>query len=493
MKELCSYLQVSLIFCVRACMLPLILAATAPASLAQVFTTVASLDSSNAHPQQMSFVQGLDGNLYGTSGSGGSEFGGAVFKVSSDGTLTTLYTFCPEGDCSTGHYPYGALAQAPDGSFYGTTYEGGASGYGEVYRITPAGDLTTIYSFPGTYPFGDNPTAGLVLASDGNFYGTTFYTNNVGTVFRVTPGGTHTTIYTFCAQYSCSDGRYPEAPLIQAADGSFYGTTAYGGNSECSGGLGCGTIFRITSAGTLTSLYSFCAQPGCTDGQLPEAGLVWAVDGNFYGTTTLGGTYSSDCYLGSCGTVFRITPSGALTTLYTFCTQPGCADGASPLAGLFQGTGRNLYGTTSDGGADGDGTIFMITAAGAMTVLHNFDSTDGEYPSGGLVQSTSGEYYGASDGGGVNGDGTVFSLSSGLDPFVEALPNFAKAGATVDILGQGFTGTTAVSFNGVPAEFSVTSGTSLRATVPTGATTGKITVTTPSRTLLSNVVFHVRP
>jgi len=191
------------------------------------------------------------------------------------------------------------------------------------------------------------------------------------------------------------DGAWPYAGLVQASDGNFYGTTTGGGAN------GAGTVFKVTPAGRLTTLYNFCYQGyPCSDGGDPYAGLIQATDGNFYGTT-LGGGASGD------GTVFKITPSGTLTTLYNF----GGADGAVPYGGLIQATDGNFYGTTSGGGASGDGSVFKITPSGTLTTLHSFADSDGASPDG-LVQATDGNFYGTTYGGGAYGDGTVFRLVS---------------------------------------------------------------------------------
>src|ERR1022692_1853466 len=178
----------------------------------------------------------------------------------------------------------------------------------------PAQTLTTLFSFDGTD--GAVPQAGLVQATNGDLYGTTESggTSTNGTVFKITPGGTLTTLYSFCSQTNCTDGANPYAGLVQAANGNFYGTTQYGGTNHR------GTVFKITQGGTLTTLYSFCSQTNCTDGECPFAGLVQAANGNFYGTTESGGRANGY------GTVFKITPTGTLTTLHRFNGM----DGAPP-------------------------------------------------------------------------------------------------------------------------------------------------------------------
>ncbi len=234
---------------------------------------------------------------------------------------------------------------------------------------SPAQTFTSLLSFDDTD--GAYPEAGLVQATDGNLYGTTYEggANNYGTVFKITPSGTLTTLYSFCSPVGCpdGDGANPLAGLLQATNGNLYGTTSGGGtNSE-------GTVFEITPAGELTTLYSFCSQVGCTDGGNPYAGLLQATNGDLYGTTYGGGA-------GIRGTVFKITPSGMLTTLYSFCQQGGgCSDGASPAAGLVQATNGNFYGTTQYGGVDGYGTVFKITPSGTLTTLHSFENAPDGY------------------------------------------------------------------------------------------------------------------
>lgn len=439
--------------------------AAVASSATTTFTTLLSFDNTNgANPQFGSLVQGFDGNFYGTTYEGGANGYGTVFKITSTGTLTALHSFAS----TDGAYPYAGVVQGIDGNFYGTTYGGGANGDGTVFKITPTGTLTTLHSFAGTD--GEYPVAGLVQASNGNFYGTTYGggANEYGTVFEITPGGTLTMLHSFT---SASDS--PQAGLILATDGTFYGTTS-GAN-----GTGYGTVFQITGSGTLTTLHNF----EYTDGAYPFAGLVQGADGNFYGTTAQGGTNGY-------GTVFQITPGGTLTTLHSFAEG---IDGGSPFAGLVQATNGNLYGTTYKGGANGYGVVFQITTGGTLTTLHSFDATDGEYTGAGLEQATSGTFYGTTPDGGANGYGTIFSLSVGLGPFVETLPLAGKVGGAVIVLGTNLTGATSVSFNGTAATFTVVSASEITTAVPPGATTGRIQVITPNGTFNSNAVFRVMP
>lgn len=305
---------------------------------------------------------------------------------------------------------------------------------------------------------------------------------NHGTVFKITPEGKFSVLYSFCAQTNCADGSYPAASLIQSNNGNLYGTTTGGG---------AGTVFKITTKGTLTTLYTFCATANCADGADPVSELVLTAKGEFYGTTYNGGTSDH-------GTVFKVTPGGMLTTLYSFCAQANCTDGSSPQAGLVQATDGAFYGTTNFGGTgscypDDCGTVFKITPGGKLRTIHSFDQTDGEIPQAGLVQATSGDLYGTTLGGGTNGFGTAFRLSVGLGPFVETRPTSGKVGANVIILGNNLTQATSVTFNGTPAAFTVVKSSEIKTTVPAGATTGEVEVTTPKRLLKSNVIFRVGP
>jgi len=353
----------------------------------------------------------------------------------------------------------------------------------EVFRLTGAGKLKVLY----TYTNGINSQAPLVLASNGDFYGTTVNggTNGEGSVFKMTAAGKLTTVYSFCSviqNSTCLDGAQPRFALVQGGDGNLYGTTSVGGNDGVN--YGYGTIFKITPTGTLTTIYNF---PGYTQS---SSALIQGADGNFYGATAGGG---SGTY-GAGGTFFTVTPGGGLTTLYNFCNLQNCADGEQP-SNIYLATDGNFYGITWYGGVNNNdqGTIFQITPSGTLTTLHNFDGTDGSGPNGGgtLMQDTKGTFYGTMEnciGGCI---GTIFSLDMGLGPFVETLPTSGKVKAAVKILGTDLTGATSVTFNGTPATFKVVSSSEITTNVPVGASTGKVQVVTPNGTLTSNVVFQV--
>src|SRR5215472_14451829 len=309
-------------------------------SRAQTFETLVTFSGANGGLPTWPLVQGMDGNLYGSTSYGGTGQG-TIFRINSAGQLTTLYNFCSLTSCEDGQYPYGGVIEATDGNFYGTTAGGGTNNYGTVFRITPAGMLTTLVSFSSVGLAG----TGVIEGTDGDFYGTTSNGGSLGdgTIFRVTRQGTLTVLHTF----QFTDGKFPYDALIQGVDGNFYGTTYSGGsgNSSTCQGIGCGTIFKMTPSGSFATLYSFCSQANCADGQWPSGGLVQGTDGSFYGTTQALGAYGESCPFGICGTVFKITSSGTLTTLHSFDTT----DGSAPYAGLTQDTGGSFYGSTNMG------------------------------------------------------------------------------------------------------------------------------------------------
>jgi uncharacterized repeat protein (TIGR03803 family) len=461
------------------------------AASAQSFVTLYSFNGSSP---VSSLVQAANGDLYGTTSSSSytclSVACGTIFKVSPSGTFTTVYSFCMESGCPDGALPNAGLVQATNGELYGTTSQGGAYGGGTAFKLTLSGNLTTLYSFCSQSGCvdGEDSSSPLIQAGNGDFYGTTFRggVGGEGTVFKITPSGNLTTLYSFCSQIQngvCTDGSNPSG-LVQATNGELYGTTDLGGLANCSP-EGCGTIFKITPSGTFTTLYSFCSQPqgfACLDGNTPYAGLVQATNGELYGTTNRGGANGT-------GTVFKVTATGALTTLYSFCAYTGCPEGSYPMAGLLQAPDGDLYGTAYD-------TIFKITLSGVLTTLYTFclqaDCPDGDGPAG-LVQYTNGSLYGTTLAGGANNYGTAFRLSVGLNAFVETRPTIGVVGEIVAIIGYGLKDATSVTFNGTPATILYDAPTVIYAKVPTGATTGKVQVVTPKGTLTSNVAFEVAP
>src|SRR6266571_2603159 len=355
-------------------------------------TTLATLysfkdGSDGANPNGL--VQATNGTLYGTANSGGANSVGTVFRITTNGALSILHAFSGGNDGGT---PKAGLIQAADGNLYGTTYSGGASGGGTVFRTTLGGGLTTLHAF--TYGSdGGNPFAGLAQATDGNFYGTASSggdNSGDGTVFKMLPNGTLTPLHSF----SGADGSHPLGGLVQGNDGNLYGITRNGGARPYDG-----TVFKITTTGTLTNLFEFNATNSF--GFIPRAGLVKGSDDNLYGTTSFGGAHGR-------GTVFRITSASLLTTLHSF---NGEGDGEAPRAALVEGKDGYFYGAALYGGPYGFGTVFRMTPSGALTTLLYFDGFNGANPSPALVQATDGSFYGTTLNGGANGFGTVFRLS----------------------------------------------------------------------------------
>ena len=428
-------------------------------------------------------IQGSDGNFYGTTGPG-VVGGGTMYQLTPSGTLTTLHSFCPlmdpnRGDCLDGYGP-GGLIEGSDGNFYGTAGTGGAnfdrggSSAGTAYMITPSGTLTTLHSFCAQVdPRTENCLDGefpdsIIEGSDGNFYGTTSSgglnsfggARPAGIVFKMTPSGVLTTLYPFCSQdpdgLDCLDGQQPGG-LIEGSDGNFYGITAVGGQFGKSTTSG-GTVFKLTPSGTLTTLHSFCSAEDpstgdCLDGNGP-VGVIEASDGNFYGTTSGGGAYGE-------GTVFKLTPSGTLTSLYSFCSQGDssthdCLDGADPSSGVIEGSDGNFYGTTHAGGEFGfetsAGTAFMITPSGTLTTLYSFCSQqdpnnptkclDGAAPDAGVIEASDGNFYGTTAVGGANGDfgfGTAFKLSVSFPTLVAGKITISPGGHSFGVAVIGTT------------------------------------------------------
>jgi uncharacterized repeat protein (TIGR03803 family) len=346
-----------------------------------------------------------EGNLYGTTTAGGSGVFdcptgcGTVFKVDTAGNETVLHNF---GETSTdGEFPfYGYLVRDGAGNLYGTADYGGTHGSGTIFRVSPSGK-EIFFSFEGSD--GGFPSAGLVSDTAGNFYGTTYVRGSgcppygCGTVFKINSKGKETVLHSFTG---APDGDNPFAGLVRDSAGNLYGTTAVGGAE------GAGTVFEVEPNGKESVLYSFCSN-ACLDGAQPFAGLVLDGAGNLYGTTFAGGANGT-------GTVFKVDSTGKETVLYSFCSQPGCTDGEFPYASLVLDSAGYLYGTTEDGGANGAGTIFRVDKNGKETVLYSFCSlpgcADGGYPYAGLARDTAGNLYGTASNSAL-AYGTVFKLA----------------------------------------------------------------------------------
>ncbi len=423
-------------------------------------------------------IQGKDGLLYGSTYSGGPDGDGTIFRITTSGALTTLHAFSG----SDGSSPDGMLLQAADGNLYGTTYLGGSGSSGTVFKMTTSGALTTLCSF--NYTDGAYPIGALIQGTDGNLYGTTGGggTDLYGVVFKMTTTGTMTSLGSF----SGSNGAGPNG-LIQGRNGNLYGTCNFGGTGTYPG---YGTVFQITPSDTL----GFVGFTG-TDGSEPFDSPILAKDGKLYGTTDSGGAFGQ-------GTVFKSTTAGVLTRLYSFSALPSGypfsnPDGAQPTSGLIQGKDGALYGTTNYGGANGWGTIFRITTAGILTTLYSFsaptinNNADGLYPKS-LLQGRDGNLYGVATTGGLNNAGTVFKLT--MTPIVTGFsPTSGPVGATVTVSGANFTEVTAVKIGSVAAKFTTQSDTSLTLVVPTSAKTGRILVSNPFGNGSSKTTFKVTP
>ncbi|HLV86335.1 MAG TPA: choice-of-anchor tandem repeat GloVer-containing protein [Candidatus Sulfotelmatobacter sp.] len=445
-----------------------VLLASAPLS-AQTFTSLGSFAPNQGADFNTPLVQGLDGNFYGAVSQGGTSKAcggggcGTLFRITPEGVISVVYTSIRGSE-----EPGETLQLASDGSFFTTTMDGGPYYDGSVVRITPQGSIRTLHAFSG--PEGANPTEGVIQGFDGNFYGWTVSGGSTqsGTFFKINTSG-QLTSYNLA---SVAQGFWP-MPMVQCGDGNFYTTFLYGGLNDH------GAVIKVTPKGVVTVLHSFTDN----DGQGSFGGVIEGPDGSLYGTTQVGGT-------ATLGTVYRITPAGAYTVLHSF-TGP---DGEYP-EGITLGTDGNFYGVTLVGGANNYGTIFQITPHGSLKTLYHLCSqancADGRN-SGKIMQGTDGNFYGTTALGGAPYDnGTFFKLSMGLAPFVKTAPAGGAVGRQVKILGNDLTGTTSVTFNGTPAAFTVISPTAIATTVPAGATTGTVVVTTPSAKLKSNVAFRI--
>jgi uncharacterized repeat protein (TIGR03803 family) len=438
---------------------------------AQTYTDLHDLNGTidGSYPQNPGIVaQGRDGNYYGTTVWGGTDNRGTVVKVTPSGSLMPLYNFV-----GTNVFATSGLTLGLDGNFYGITEFGGNNGYGAIFRITPTGSLITLHSFTGPSPGdGSSPTGAPVQGKDGNFYGavnTPGPNSCAASAYRITPTGTFKTL-------SSSVPGCSSAPLVLGVDGNLYGTTNSGGAYGLPHGYG--TVYKMTPTGVVKVIYNF----DNVHGAYPMARLIQASDGNFYGTTGQGGSHGN-------GVVFKIAPSGSLAVLHEFDGTDGCF----PYAGLVASNDGNFYGATYNCGSSNAGVLFKITKTGTYTVLASFDITHGGYPSPTPIQSTNGKIYGLTNQGGASGEGVFYSLDVGLKPFTKLMTNSGKPGQIIQILGQGFRGTSRVLFGTGSTTFTVVSDTYITAKVPVNGMTGSVTVTTPTGTLTSNTKFKVIP
>ena len=464
MKDSRSRFTLGLVTACAACVFSLAVCAQA-----QTVTAIAAENS-------LGMVQATDGNFYGA-GSAPGNLDGGIFRMTPTGEISTVYRSCFQPNCTQPGPPI----LGGDGNLYGVSKFGGNStGSGTVYKLTLDGKLTILYTFcpnagcaDGQFPLG------LVLGSDGNFYGAAEEggagSGVSGTIFRISPTGEFKLLYTFCSLANCADGTGAASPPVQGSDGNFYGVAVFGGAT------GHGVAYRLTSAGAYTVLYNFCSATDCLDGNQPQA-VTWSPSGTLLGVTNLGGDRNG-------GTIFEINlVKNHYRTLHSF---DAWVDGDNPFYPLTLANDRNFYGVVGDSFAAG--YIFEVTPAGVYTSLYNFACCGlGTNPFGPLLQATSGKLYGEMEySHHVTNSGSIFQLLNGISPSVQPVPVAGKVGQSILILGNGLTGTTRVTFNGVAAAFTVESDTYIKARVPVGATTGTVSVATPTGKLNSNPTFRV--
>lgn len=329
------------------------------------------------------------GNLYGTTYYGDRAAGGMVYRLDHAGHETVLYRFTGGSD---GGNPYAGVIRDSAANLYGTTFYGGSSNAGAIYRIDPNGHEAVLYSFTGgndgRYPFG-----GVVRDSAGNLYGTTYIggASGNGVVYKLDPSGNLAVLHNFSGG---TDGMWPFAGVVLDTSGNLYGTARNGGS-----GFG-GIVYRLDPAGNETVLHNFSG--GGVDGWGPQSGVILDADGNLYGTTSYGGTTNNG------GSVFKVDPAGMATLLYSFTAG---ADGGHPNGGLVRDAAGTLYGTTLAGGAANQGVVFKLDAAGVETVLYNFTgAADGGAPYAGVMLDKAGQLYGTTYAGGGANAGVVFKL-----------------------------------------------------------------------------------
>jgi uncharacterized repeat protein (TIGR03803 family) len=455
--------------------------------------------------------------------------------VYGQGQIKELFGFPCPSNCPDGWSPDGGLVQASDGNFYGTASQGGDGGEsqarGTIFRILASGEFKLLFTFAtdgnGNFTNGSQPFAGLVEGIDGALYGTTATggANDAGVIFKISKAGRFQVLHHFCSQPGCADGSTPFALLALGNDGKLYGTASAGGGS------GAGTIFRITDAGTFTVLHTL---NGSSDGSQPMGGLMQATDGNFYGATntetdnlaanlvrvTPGGDFAVVAPLPFLGNLqgqllqgvngklyggiqydalFDVSAADGVQLLLALDTEE---DGDSPLqAGLMQGSDGNLWGTSAGEGFGNYGVVYAITPDGQFVKNFAFNCSNGGGGESASLQGSDGKLYGTTAGCGTDANGQrafgeVYSLDAGLQPplagIAELSPKSGSVGAKVVLRGEHFIGTTAVSFNGTAARFRVVNTKFVVAEVPSGATTGPISVTNPGGVTKSRQVFTVK-
>ena len=337
-----------------------------------VYTVLRNLNTADGFPSTTSnsLVQHTDGFLYGMMYSGGSNYNGTIFKISTTGTFTVLRNLASHPD---GGYPYGSLIVGTDGNLYGMTNSGGTSTGGTIFKISTTGTYTIIKNLTLATD-GGNPQGDLFKGSDGLYYGMTYSggSNLYGTAFKISATGTFTVITRFNGGIG---GGAPYESLVQGKDNAFYGTTYIGGAYDF------GTVFKLCG-GTATVLHSFNRNP---ESNYPKGSLIQATDGYFYGMAEQGGNNSA-------GTIFKISSTGTYIILHHFVAA---TEGSNPQGSLIQGADGYLYGMTKAGGTNNVGTIFKISTAGVFKVIrHLVAATDGANPEGGLIKGLDSFFYG---------------------------------------------------------------------------------------------------
>jgi len=420
-------------------------------------------------------VQGRDGNMYGLGLYCGTNNTGAMYKISPTGTESVVFSFP-----SNWSFCFSGLTLGSDGNFYGTCFST-PGGNGGIFQLTPAGAFTDKHDFSGAN--GDTePLYPPIQASDGNYYGTTgYYPYSCGNIYKLTAAGVYTNLHTFSGS-DCG----PASSLIQASDGNLYGTLY-----NCSNGiLGC--VYKISTAGILTEVYDFSASSGYN----PCTGVIQGKNGKLYGATNTGAANNF-------GAIYALTTTGVFTDLHDFVqtTDASCVDNAGRTnVNLLQVTDGSFYGVNGAYGPTGEGSIYKLTPANVFTafLLPTNPAVDGAAPLATMIQHTNGLAYGTTPVGGQGAAtvGTFFSVATGDAAFVNLEPTQKTelVGAHVGMFGQGFSSASVVKFGGVASTSVTRSGsTYLTAVVPVGAHTGTVTVTTGATTLTSPQTFKVKP
>jgi uncharacterized repeat protein (TIGR03803 family) len=513
-------------FCLLAILMTGLYTGRAHAQLTEMYAFQYNANTASNHPDGSSpvaeLIQGADGNYYTTTTAGGSGACavtgaserpgcGTIVKITPAGVLRVFYSF--PYDATTNAAPNGidpaaGLLQGPDGNFYGVSSLGGSTaagcqiddifGCGTIFKISPHGTFTLLHSFCGGTGCNGGAMDGAIplgrlVYDNGYYYGTTqqgsYYDGvyNSGTIFRISPAGAYEIVHNFTGCCGTGDGENPAAGLTLASNGELYGTTRWGGTGNN------GSIFKMNSAGTVTILHSFVEND--PNGSQPLGALIQASDGNLYGTCYASGA-------GANGTVFRISMAGAFEKIYDFVGGTGNV-GYLTHAGVIQASDGNLYGTAVGGGGDDLGSIYQLTLGGVATLEGSFTADTGWSPVGALVQGSDGRLYvttendGGANSSGVQDDGSIAVLNAGLPVPKPAIARFSPPSGAVGkevIISEGpYIGATAVTFNGTSATFEVKGSGFIAATVPTGATTGPISVTTPGGRTVSTKIFTVLP